>query len=273
MTPSKRPKKRKQMRFIDKLDNASAKNHSLLCIGLDIDLGRLPPEYLNAEDPIFLFNREIIEATSDLVCAYKPNIAFYEMYGIYGLTALLKTIEFIQDKGLPVILDAKRGDVGHSSSAYAKALFEVYKADAATVNPYMGHDSLEPFLSFQDRGVFVLCLTSNQGFRDFQIVGRDEPLYRSVAKHVKEWNHYGNCGLVVGATKPEELKEIRDLVPEMPLLIPGVGAQGGEVEATIKAGVDTKGGRAIINASRSIIFAQDPRQEAQKLRDEINRYR
>ena len=137
----------------------------------------------------------------------------------------------------------------------------------------MGHDSLAPFLAFHDKGVFVLCLTSNIGFNDFQIKGREEPLYKSVAKHVKEWNHYGNCGLVVGATKPEELKEIRDLVPEMPLLIPGVGAQGGEVEATVKAGIDTKGGRAIINASRSIIYAESPAKEAKKLRDEINKYR
>ena len=261
------------MRFIEKLDKASARNNSLLCIGLDIDLGRLPSEYLNKDDPIFSFNRKIIEETKELVCAYKPNIAFYEMYGVYGITALLKTIEFVQAQGLPVILDAKRGDVGHSSSAYAKAIFEVYKADATTVNPYMGHDSLAPFLAFHDKGVFVLCLTSNIGFNDFQIKGREEPLYKSVAKHVKEWNHYGNCGLVVGATKPEELKEIRDLVPEMPLLIPGVGAQGGEVEATVKAGIDTKGGRAIINASRSIIYAESPRVEAKKLRDEINKYR
>ncbi len=261
------------MRFIEKLDKASARNNSLLCIGLDIDLGRLPSEYLNKDDPIFSFNRKIIEETKELVCAYKPNIAFYEMYGVYGITALLKTIEFVQAQGLPVILDAKRGDVGHSSTAYAKAIFEVYKADATTVNPYMGHDSLAPFLAFHDKGVFVLCLTSNIGFNDFQIKGREEPLYKSVAKHVKEWNHYGNCGLVVGATKPEELKEIRDLVPEMPLLIPGVGAQGGEVEATVKAGIDTKGGRAIINASRSIIYAESPAKEAKKLRDEINKYR
>lgn len=261
------------MRFIEKLDQTSDRNKSLLCIGLDVDLGKFPAAVLNTNDPIFSFNREIIDATSDLVCAYKPNIAFYEMYGVYGLTALIRTIEYLQKQNVPVILDAKRGDVGHSSVAYAKAIFEVYKADATTVNPYLGHDSIEPFLDFHDKCIFVLCLTSNLGFRDFQIKGREEPLYKSVARHVKEWNHYGNCGLVVGATKPEELKEIRDLVPDMPLLIPGVGVQGGNVAATVKAGVDTKGGRAIINASRSIIYAKAPREAARKLRDEINKYR
>lgn len=258
------------MKFVDKLDQATKNNHSLLCIGLDIDLARIPANFLNTEDPIFLFNKKIIESTKELVCAYKPNIAFYEMYGIYGLTSLIKTIEFIHETcEVPAILDAKRGDVGHSSAAYAKSIFQVYKADATTVNPYLGHDSIEPFLEYQEKGVFVLCLTSNVGFKDFQIVGTEEPLYKSVAKHVKEWNHYGNCGLVVGATKPEELKEIREIVGDMPILIPGVGTQGGDLEASVKYG----GKRAIINASRSIIYAADPRAEARKLHDEINQYR
>lgn len=258
------------MKFVEQLDKSIKKNNSLLCVGLDIDLARIPQRSLFADDPIFLFNQEIFNATKNLVCAYKPNIAFYEMYGLYGLSSLIKTIDFIHEESeVPVILDAKRGDVGHSSAAYAKAVFEAYKADAVTVNPYMGHDSVKPFLDYQEKGVFVLCLTSNTGFRDFQIVGNGDPLYKSVAKHVKEWNHYGNCGLVVGATKAEELKDIRKIVGEMPILIPGVGAQGGDLESSVKYG----GKRAIINASRSILYADDPKAEAKKLRDEINKYR
>ena len=257
------------MSFLEKLDQAVKKNNSLLCLGLDIDLSRIPNNSLKSDDPIFLFNREIIDATKDLVCAFKPNMAFYEMNGVYGLSALIRTIEYIQETGIPLILDAKRGDVGHSSAAYAKAIFEVFKADATTVNPYMGKDSVEPFIEYREKGIFVLCLTSNSGSEDFQVSGTGEPLYKSVVTHVKAWNHYGNCGLVVGATKPEQLKEIRDMVPDMPLLIPGIGAQGGDLEASVKFG----GKRAILNASRSILYAEDPRAEAKKLRDEINKFR
>lgn len=255
------------MKFLDKLDSAQKRNQSQLCVGLDIDLSKLPKKFLDSEDPIFSFNQYLIENTSDLVCAFKPNIAFYEAYGIYGLQALIKTIEFINEEcQVPVILDAKRGDVGHTAQAYAKALFEVYKADATTVNPYLGHDSLEPFLNYRDKGIFVLCLTSNVGFRDFQTAGKAEPLYMSVARHVKEWNHFGNCGLVVGATSAEELKDIQKIVGDMPILIPGVGAQGGDLKRSVKYG----GRRAILNASRSIIYARDPRAEAEKLRSEIS---
>ena len=257
------------MKFVEQLDRAITQNNSQLCVGLDVDLSRFPQKYLSSDDPIFNFNREIIAATKDQVCAYKPNSAFYEMYGVYGLSALLKTIEFIhQETKVPVILDAKRGDVGHSSAAYAKSVFDACKADATTVNPYMGHDSVQPFLDYQEKGVFILCLTSNVGGKDFQAAGQ-EPLYISVAKHVKEWNQHGNCGLVVGATKPDELKAIKALAGEMPLLIPGVGAQGGDLEAAVKFG----GQRAIINASRSIIYAADPGAEAKKLKDEINQWR
>jgi orotidine 5'-phosphate decarboxylase subfamily 2 len=253
------------MSFLKKLDSASLKNNSQLCIGLDVDLKKFPKNILDSQDPIFNFNKEIIDQTKDLVCAYKPNIAFYESYGIYGMEALMRTIEYILKTEIPVILDAKRGDVGHTAAAYAKAIFEIYKADATTVNPYMGHDSVEPFLNYREKGIFVLCLTSNIGFRDFQTAGREEPLYVSVARHVKEWNHYGNCGLVVGATLSEELKEIRKIVGDMPILIPGIGAQGGDLEGSVKYG----GKRAIINASRSVIYANNPRQEAKRLRDDI----
>lgn len=263
------------MKFLDKLDQTTSKNNSLLCIGLDIDLNRVPQTVLNKEDPIYVFNREIIQATKELVCAYKPNIAFYERYGIYGISSLIKIIEFIQGTGIPVILDAKRGDIGHSSAAYAESVFRVYKADAVTVNPYLGHDSVEPFLEYQDKGIFVLCLTSNPGAKDFQ-----RELFLDVAYEVKKWNKYGNCGLVAGATKPEELKEIRNIAEDMPILIPGIGAQDGDLEASVKYGVNKQGNRAIINSSRSIIyaskednFAEAAGEAAQKLRDAINQQR
>lgn len=263
------------MRFLDNLDNTARKNNSLLCIGLDIDLGMIPQAVLNKEDPISVFNREIVNATKDLVCAYKPNIAFYEKHGLYGLSSLINTIEYIQAAGIPVILDAKRGDIGHSSAAYAESVFNVYKADAVTVNPYLGHDSIEPFLNYQDKGIFVLCLTSNPGARDFQT-----GIFLKVAEAVSKWNKFGNCGLVVGATKPDELKDIRSLAGDMPILIPGVGAQGGDLEPSVKYGTDKQGNRAIINSSRGIIyasrqddFAKAAREAAIKLRDEINQYR
>lgn len=256
------------MSFSEKLEKASKKNNSLLCVGLDIDLAKIPQSLLNDSDPIYSFNKEIINATKDLVCAYKPNMAFYEMHGIYGMESLIKTIALAQNLHIPVILDAKRGDIGNSSAAYAKSIFEVFKADATTVNPYMGEDSVIPFLEYQDKTTFVLCMTSNTGAKDFQ-----EPIYKQVAEKVKAWNKDNNCGLVVGATKPEQLKEIRDLVPNMPLLIPGIGAQGGDIKATILAGVNTKGEKAIINSSRSIIYSKDPQKAAKDLRDQINKYR
>ncbi len=256
------------MSFLAKLDRAAQKNKSRLCIGLDFDLKKFKKQIIDSEDPIFNFNKKIIDQTQDLVCAYKPNIAFYEAYGIYGLEALMKTIEYLAATDVPVILDAKRGDVGHTAAAYAKAIFEIFKADATTVNPYLGHDSVEPFIEYREKGIFVLCLTSNIGFRDFQTAGREEPLYLSVARHVKEWNHYGNCGVVVGATSAEELKDIKKIVGDMPILIPGVGAQGGDLKNSVKYG----GRRAIINASRSIIYATEPREEAKKLQNEINKF-
>jgi orotidine-5'-phosphate decarboxylase len=192
---------------------------------------------------------------------------------------LIKTIEYASDH-IPIILDAKRGDVGHTASAYAKAIFEIYKADATTINPYMGYDSVEPFLEYKDKGIFILCLTSNVSHEDFQMIGKEEPLYKLVAKHVKEWDVSGNCGLVVGATNPEELKDIRKTVGDMPILIPGIGAQGGDLASSVRYGVSKKGERAVINSSRNIIFASSgddfagaARQAARKLKEEINSYR
>jgi orotidine-5'-phosphate decarboxylase len=262
------------MNFTDKLLNASGKNQSWLCIGLDPD-----PELMPGVD-VLQFNKDIIEATSDLVCAYKPNLAFYEALGTEGLAILEKTVKYIPG-GIPVIGDAKRGDIGNTARAYARALFSVLGFDAATVNPYLGFDSIEPFINYQDKGVFILCRTSNKGATDFQNLSTNGlPLYEAVAQKAKEWNTYGNIGLVVGATYPEELKKIRSICPEMPLLIPGIGAQGGDLALAVGYGVDARGEKAIINVSRQILyaskekdFAQAARNVAEKIRNQINDYR
>jgi len=262
------------MTFIDKLLNASRKNESWLCIGLDPD-----PELLPKVD-VVQFNKAIIEATSDLVCAYKPNLAFYEALGTEGFTILEKTIKPIP-ADIPVIGDAKRGDIGNTARAYARALFSVLGFDAATVTPYLGFDSIEPFISYEDKGVFILCRTSNKGATDFQDLRTNGlPLYEAVARKAKEWNIHGNIGLVVGATYPEELKRIRSICPDMPLLIPGVGAQGGDLASAVSYGVDIRGEKAIINLSRQVLyaskekdFAQAARNVAEKIRNQINDYR
>ena len=242
--------------FIDKLRCAARANDSLLCIGLDPDPERLPEGV-----SISGFNRAIIEATSDLVCAYKPNIAFYEQFGIDGLRALEATVAAVP-AGIPVIVDAKRGDIGNTARAYAKALFETWGFDAATVNPYLGGDSLEPFLDYGEKGVFVLCRTSNPGSSDVQALltmtspgGAPMPLYQRVALMAIEWNGRGNAGLLVGATQADELRWVREHCPSMPLLIPGVGAQGGDLAAAVRAGVDANGELAIINSSREVLYA------------------
>ncbi|OGN92079.1 MAG: orotidine 5'-phosphate decarboxylase [Chloroflexi bacterium RBG_13_50_10] len=261
------------MKFTDKLLNASRKNKSWLCIGLDPD-----PELMPAVD-VLQFNKAIIEATSDLVCAYKPNLAFYEALGTEGLAILEKTVKHIP-RDIPVIGDAKRGDIGNTAKAYARALFLVLGFDAATVNPYLGFDSIEPFISYQDKGVFILCRTSNNGAADFQdlLIG-GLPLYEAVAQKARQWNMHGNIGLVVGATYPEELKRVRSICPEMPLLIPGIGAQGGDLASAVGYGVDAYGEKAIINVSRQILyaskerdFARAARNVAERIRDQINDY-
>jgi len=262
------------MKFTDKLLNSSRKNKSWLCIGLDPD-----PELMPGVD-VLQFNKSIIDATCDLVCAYKPNLAFYEALGTEGLTVLEKTIKHIPGD-IPVIADAKRGDIGNTARAYARALFSVLSFDAATVNPYLGYDSIEPFINYQDKGVFILCRTSNKGAADFQDLRTDGlPLYEIVADKAREWNIHGNIGLVVGATYPEELKKVRSMCPEMPLLIPGIGAQGGDLASAVGYGGDARGEKAIINVSRQILyasngkdFAQAARNVAEKIRNQINEYR
>jgi orotidine-5'-phosphate decarboxylase len=262
------------MEFVERLLNASRRNESWLCIGLDPD-----PELMPQAD-VLQFNKAVIEATSDLVCAYKPNLAFYEALGTKGFTVLEKTIKHIPDD-IPVIGDAKRGDIGNTARAYARALFSVLGFDAATVNPYLGFDSIEPFIDYQDKGVFILCRTSNKGAADFQDLCTDSmPLYEAVARKAGEWNTHGNIGLVVGATYPEQLKRVRSICPEMPLLIPGIGAQGGDLSAAVSYGVDAQGEKAIINVSRQILyaskgkdFAQTARNVAERMRSQINDYR
>jgi orotidine-5'-phosphate decarboxylase len=267
------------MNFIRKLQNISGKNKSLVCIGLDPD-PKLMPEKMG----IYEFNKAVIEATSDLVCAYKPNLAFYEAMGDEGMNALKNTLKCIP-ADVVIIGDAKRGDIGNTSKAYAKALFEVLGVDAATLSPYLGFDSIEPFLQYKEKGCFILCRTSNAGALDFQSLKCEtsngmRSLFQIVADKAGQWNTAGNIGLVVGATYPEELKLIRQEHPDMPILIPGVGAQGGDVAETIKNGISPQGDKAIINSSRQILYAskgkdfvEAARKAAQTLRDEINKYR
>ena len=242
--------------FADRLLAASAASRSLLCVGLDPD-----PELMAVPDlPAFL--REIVGATSDLVCAYKPNMGFFEALGIPGLQALEETLSHIRDVAptAVVIGDAKRGDIASSSRQYARAMFDRWGFDAVTVNPYTGRDSLEPFFDYRDRGVLVLCRSSNPGGADFQdlvLSGLDggTPLYEHVATKSREWNVNGNVGLVVGATYPSELARVRGLCPDMPILVPAVGAQQGAVSAAVTSGVDARGRNLVISSSRSVLYA------------------
>jgi len=300
------------MIFTDKLNAIVKKNNSLLCIGLDSDIDKIPSHIKNGPHPQSTYNKAIIDATADLVCAYKPNSAFYEARGKAGIEALKMTCDYIRDKypQIPIILDAKRADIGNTNQGYIKFVFDYLGADAVTLNPYLGKEALKSFLDREDKGIFILCRTSNPGAGEFQdlILTNDDsskakkapprwpdlsaealakaeetpriakPLYQIVAQN---WNYNKNCGLVVGAPYPEELDIVRHIVgDEFPLLIPGVGAQGGDVEKTVKAGIDKDGKNVIINSSRSIIFAsskddftEKARSQAHKLRDEINKYR
>ena len=260
------------MSFINKLLGAARQNQSLLCVGLDPNPDRMP------KMGILDFNRAIIDATHDLVCAYKPNLAFYEALGSQGLTILEQTLAHIP-ADIPTIGDAKRGDIGNTAQAYARALFSTLGFDAATVNPYLGFDSVEAFIGYRDRGVFVLCRTSNPSATDFQDLRCPDgsTLYETVAHKAREWNTYGNIGLVVGATYPEELRRIRSICPGMCLLIPGIGAQGGDLASAVRHGVDAQGEKAIINVSRQILyaskggdFAEAARATAERIRSQIN---
>ncbi len=268
------------MNFTQRLRKIQRRSNSLLCIGLDTDINKVPESLFAYGDPVYEFNRRIIDATRDLVCAYKINLAFYEATGEHGWYTIHQTLARIPEE-IVTIGDAKRGDIGNSATMYARLLVHDYEFAATTVNPYMGFDSVEPFIVNRHQGAFILALTSNPGAKDFQYLrsGR-RPLYEHVIARARRWNAKSNCGLVVGATRPKELQRIRKLVPDMPILIPGVGAQGGDLRAAVRYGCDRHGELAVINASRSILyasggddFASAARASAMTMRDEINRYR
>jgi orotidine-5'-phosphate decarboxylase len=270
------------MNFVEQLKAAWSRNDSLVCVGLDPELERFPAQLANQASPIFQFNRAIIDATADLVCAYKPQFAHYAAYEAED--QLERTIEYIHQHhpGIPVILDAKRGDVGNTAERYAIEAFERYGADAVTVNPYLGTDSLEPFLSYAERGVIVLCRTSNPGAQDLQdLETGGRKLYEVIAElAATRWNSRGNCALVVGATYPRELAQVRTLTGDMPFLVPGVGAQGADVQAVVTNGQTLNGDGLMVSSSRGILYAasdetwvEAARAATRKLRDRINLYR
>ena len=265
--------------FIEQLERAWDVNGSLVCVGLDPEIERFPPQVVDQPSPIFHFNKAIIDATADLVCAYKPQFAHYAAYEAED--QLERTIDYIQSTypGIPVILDSKRGDVGNTAERYAIEAFERYHADAVTVSPYLGGDSMEPFLKYEDKGVIILCRTSNPGagdLQDLEVGGRR--LFHIVADlAARRWNTRGNCALVVGATYPRELAEVREIAGNMPFLVPGVGAQGGDVAQAVQSGQTAAGAGLVISSSRGILYASSgedfvsaARAATLKLRDQIN---
>jgi orotidine-5'-phosphate decarboxylase len=275
------------MNFLDKLLAASHQQNSLLCVGLDPEPERFPVllQDMPVARAVIHFCRSIIEATAPYVCAFKPNMAFFEVLGPEGMYIFQEVLQAIP-KHIPIIADAKRGDLGNTARNYAKTVFDVYGCDAVTINPFLGYDSVAPFLAYEKKGVFFLCRTSNPSARDFQDLmvfgekGRMRPLYEVIAQRVQSWNKAGNCGLVVGATYPQDLSTIRSMCPDVPILIPGVGAQGGNLEASVVAGVDASGEKAIIAVSRAILYAGEGQDyavsaanEAWALRNRINEAR
>jgi orotidine-5'-phosphate decarboxylase len=274
------------MTFIAKLSAAWEMHNSLLCVGLDPDLAKFPHDLRDEQDAIFTFCTAIVDATADAACAFKPQIAYFSALGAED--QLQAICAYIREKHpmMPIVLDAKRGDIGATAEQYAREAFERYGADAVTVNPYMGGDSVAPYLEWKDRGAIVLCRTSNPGGSDLQFLNAGgKPVYQHVAQLVAEkWNTNGQCGLVVGATFPAELAQVREIVGDMPLLVPGIGAQGGDVQATVEAGRTKSGVGMMVNSSRAILyakpdektgedFAQAARRVALETRDAINCYR
>ena len=266
------------MTFRDKLVNATQRNGSLLCVGLDPD-----PTRLSGTD-ITKFLCSMVEATSDLVCCFKPNFAFYEQLGVEGYTILRAVLKSIPND-IPVIADAKRGDIGHTAEAYARAIFDELGFDACTVSPYLGGDTVEPFLVREDKAAIIVCRTSNPGAGDFQdlpvtVAGKSRPLFEIIAEQAKTWDTRGNVGLVAGATYPAEMARLRELCPNMPFLVPGIGAQAGNLGPAVRAGLDAENAGVIINASRQVLYdgnsgrsPESARREATALRDAIERER
>ncbi len=270
--------------FINKLSAAWTSNNSLLCVGLDPDVARFPGQLQNEPDGIFTFCKAIIDATADLACSFKPQIAYFAALGAERQLEQICAYVRAAYPHIPLILDAKRGDIGATARQYAREAFDRYGADAVTVNPYMGFDSVEPYMEWDERGVIVLCRTSNAGGSDLQFLNVEgTPLYQHVARLVADkWNKNGQCALVVGATFPQELAEVRAIVGDMPLLVPGVGAQGGDVQATVQSGKTAGGAGMMINSSRAILyavpqgnedFADAARRVALETRDAINIFR
>lgn len=270
------------MSFVTAIDAAQRRNSSLLCVGLDPEPDRLPASLRDHSDGVFEFCRAIVDATADQVCAFKPQFAHFAAQRAEDALERLIAHIHAAHPGVPVILDAKRGDIGSTAKHYASEAFDRYGADAVTLNPYLGRDSVQPFLDRADKGAILLCRTSNPGGADFQALDcGGEPLYLRVAQTIaRDWNTHGNCALVVGATWPQELAKVRAVIGDMPLLVPGVGAQGGDVQAALRNGKNAQGAGLIISTSRAILyasaaadFAQAARREASKLRDAINRHR
>lgn len=269
------------MKFSQMLNQCWDKNDSLLCVGLDPAPERFPEKFKNSTRPIYDFCTEIIDATADLVCAFKPQIAYFSSRS--AEQDLIDIIDWIHTNhpGVPVILDAKRGDIGSTAAHYAKEAFDRFKADCVTLSPYMGKDSIDPYLTYPDKGEFILCRTSNKGGDDFQMLDAGlGPLYMRVAEKVSEWNTNGQMGLVIGATYPEELRKVRTATPELTFLVPGIGAQGGDINAAVKAGMNAEKTGLVINSSRAVLyasqgtdFAKKARQEALETRDAINKAR
>ncbi len=262
------------MSAIAKYEWRAAEVDSLLCVGLDSDLARLPRRFRDHDTPQLAFNRHIIDCTAEWSAAYKFNMAFYEARGWAGWRELALSLEHLRQHqpNVLIISDAKRADIGNTSAAYARSIFVELGFDAVTLNPYLGRDALQPFLDYADKGCIILCRTSNPGAAEIQDMQMDgAPLWQHIAVNVtREWNANGNCMLVLGATRPSELAQARKLTPEMTFLVPGIGAQGGDLSATLAAGLDSAGRGLIINSSRGIIFNQDPAGAAASLRAAIN---
>ena len=270
------------MNFVAALKHRWSTSNSLVCVGLDPEPSKFPAHLRDGSDSVFVFCKAIIDATADLVCCFKPQIAHFAALGAEDALQRLIAHIHAMHPGVPVILDAKRSDIGSTAQNYAIEAFDRYGADAVTANPYLGRDSVQPFLDRADKGVVILCRTSNPGAGDFQDLDvGGKPLYQRVAETIaRDWNGNGNCALVVGATWPQQLREVRAIVGDMPLLIPGIGAQGGDVEAVVANGRTADGSGLIISSSRAILyassgedFADAARTAALELRDTINRYR
>ncbi|OGK20095.1 orotidine 5'-phosphate decarboxylase [Candidatus Roizmanbacteria bacterium RIFCSPHIGHO2_01_FULL_39_8] len=266
------------MNFQQKLDKIVKKNNSFVCVGLDSDVEKLSNKFRKIKDGQFKFNKWIIDQTHDLVCGYKPNSAFYEGQGVEGIKQLKLTCDYIRlhHPEICLILDYKRGDIGNTNNGYVRFAFDFLKSDAVTVIPYMGIEALQAFLNKKDKGIIIGCHSSNPGAKEFQelMVSDDEPLYLKIAQDIAlKWNKKGNCMVFVGATYPEEMRKVRKIIGEMTILSPGINVQGGQVENIVKGGLNSKKSGMIINSSRGIIFAKNPREETRKLRDEINKYR